>query len=53
MLEETTELSPLLPEQYWCSIVIFLPEAKEGLTEPSDHRKTTHQRHNEQRAEFC
>jgi hypothetical protein len=45
---ETTEILPLPPEQYWCSIVIFLPEAEEGLIESSDHRKTTHQLFNEQ-----
>jgi hypothetical protein len=45
--KEKTELWPLPSEQYWCAIVMLLPEAEE-LIESSVHHKTTLPRSNEQ-----
>jgi hypothetical protein len=46
--KQTTELVPLPSEQYWCSIVILLPEAQADLIEFSDHHKTARPHSNEQ-----
>jgi len=46
--KEKTELLPLPSEQYWCAIVMLLPEAEEDLIESSVHHKTTLLRSNEQ-----